>query len=66
MSPENSPVSPYKPVYDAKWRFFWKIGERPEGAPDDFPQCIPKGFEDWQQKMNKWGYLMNNATFTIA
>lgn len=41
LSPENTPVSPLEPVYDAKWRFFWKIGERPEGASDDFPQVIP-------------------------
>jgi len=34
---ENQPVSPIDPVYDAKWRFYWKIGQRPEGAMDNFP-----------------------------
>lgn len=66
LSPENQPTSPMTPIYDAKWRFFWKIGERPEGAPDDFPPVCPAGFADWTQKMNKWGYKLNNATFTCA
>jgi hypothetical protein len=25
----NKPVSPLVPIPDAKWRFMWKIGERP-------------------------------------
>jgi hypothetical protein len=37
----NKPMSPLEPVYDAKWRFMWKIGQRPENASDDFPQVIP-------------------------
>lgn len=36
-SPENKPVSPIVPIFDAKWRFMWKIGQRPEGATDNFP-----------------------------
>lgn len=34
---ENKPVSPVVPIYDAKWRFMWKIGERPAEAGDNFP-----------------------------
>ena len=34
---ENAAVSPIEPVFDAKWRYFWKIGERPDDAPDNFP-----------------------------
>jgi hypothetical protein len=30
-------MSPADPVYDAKWRYYWKIGERPEEAMDNFP-----------------------------
>lgn len=37
LAPEDMPQSPLVPVLDAKWRFMWKIGERPEGASDDFP-----------------------------
>lgn len=36
-SEENKPISPLVPVYDAKWRYMWKIGERPEGSGDNFP-----------------------------
>ena len=45
---EDMPVSPLDPVFDAKWRFMWKIGERPEGADDDFPQVMPQGFPQWE------------------
>jgi len=34
---ENKPVSPLVPVFDAKWRFMWKVGERPADASDNFP-----------------------------
>lgn len=44
----------------------WKIGERPEGAADDFPQVVPKQFPQWETKMNKWGNLMYQAIDTIA
>ena len=34
---ENKPISPLEPVFDAKWRFMWKIGERPKESTDNFP-----------------------------
>ena len=37
LTEENKPMSPADPVYDAKWRYYWKIGERPEEAMDNFP-----------------------------
>ena len=37
LAPEDSPVSPLEPVFDAKWRFMWKIGERFEDDQADFP-----------------------------
>jgi hypothetical protein len=33
----NKPMSPLEPVYDAKWRFNWKIGKRPDEATDNHP-----------------------------
>lgn len=66
LSIENMPKSPVNPVHDAKWRFLWKIGLRPKGSADDFPQVIPKSFPDWETKMNKWGNLMHQAVNTIA
>ena len=60
---ENKPVSPVEPVYDAKWRFMWKIGSRPVEAKDNFPQVIPKDFPNWENRMDKWGYkLLNGVT----
>ena len=37
LAEEDKPGSPLVPVLDAKWRFMWKIGSRPEGAADDYP-----------------------------
>jgi hypothetical protein len=37
LTEENLPVSPVEPVYDAKWRYYWNIGERREDALDNFP-----------------------------
>ena len=34
---ENRPMSPLEPVFDAKWRFLWKVGERRADAADNFP-----------------------------
>ena len=66
LAPEDQPMSPMDPVMDAKWRFMWKIGKRPEGAADDFPQVIPEGFPEWETKMDNWGNKLNQAAFTVA
>ena len=60
-APENKPMSPLKPVFDAKWRFMWKIGDRPADASDNFPQVIPADFPDWEAKMDKWGNKLIEA-----
>ena len=54
---------------DPKWRFFWRIGERPPQT--DFnhlnaPQVIPAAFPDWSEKMDAWGNLMLAACETAA
>ena len=66
LTEENKPVSPIDPVYDAKWRFYWKIGERPQEATDNFPQVVPEDFPGWDEKMDKWGYKLHSAVFTVA
>ena len=66
LEDQDMPVSPLEPVLDAKWRFMWKIGERPEGASDDFPAVIPDGYPDWESKMNQWGGKLHQAVFTVA
>ena len=30
-------MSPIDPVYDGKWRYYWKIGDREQNGPDDCP-----------------------------
>lgn len=45
-----------------KWRYMWKIGERPAEANDNFPQVYPaEGFPDWETKMNGWGHRLLSA-----
>ena len=63
---ENKPISPPEPVYDAKWRFMWKIGERPADSSDNFPQVVPKDFPDWETRMNTWGFKLHDAVLQIA
>jgi len=65
-APENKPMSPLKPVFDAKWRFMWKIGERPADAADNFPQVIPADFPDWEAKMDKWGNKLIEAVDVVS
>lgn len=63
---EDQPFSPLVPVEDAKWRFMWKIGERPEGSGDDFPAVIPEAYPAWETKMNTWGGKLHAAIICAA
>eukprot|EP00940_MAST-03C_sp_MAST-3C-sp2_P002964 g2964.t1 len=57
---------------DPKWRFFWRIGERPTATETEFaelnaPQVIPKKFKkSWSNVMNTWGSKMLAALSTSA
>jgi len=66
---ENKPVTPQPPPNDAKWRFFWHLNEpnpnRPLSASNP-PRCLPKDFPDWETKMNRWGFLMHDATIAVS
>lgn len=66
MTPENLPLSKFPPELDAKWRFFWAIGERPAEVADNIPKVIPSNFPDWETRMNKWGNMMIEACFTAG
>jgi|TARA_B110000305_G_C19329846_1_gene583397 isopenicillin N synthase-like dioxygenase len=63
---DNKPLSIQPPVLDAKWRFFWKIGERPPEVKDDIPQTIPDDFPTWSEEMDKWGNQMVNTIYLAA
>lgn len=68
LKPENAAHIPTGA--DPKWRFFWRIGDRPTQSefPElNAPQVIPKAFEkDWERIMNKWGELMMSAVNTVS
>jgi len=54
---------------DPKWRYFWRIGDRPKSTK--FPelnasQVIPENFPEWQKVMDKWGHLMVTSIRTAA
>jgi len=67
LSPENSAHLPKGP--DPKWRFFWRIGERP--ASTQFPELnapavVPHAFPEWEKVMDKWGKLMLDSVRIVA
>jgi isopenicillin N synthase-like dioxygenase len=68
LSPENAAHVPSGA--DPKWRFFWRIGERPTTSdyPElNAPQVIPKAFADqWATVMDTWGKLMVDAVFSVS
>ncbi|KAF2073569.1 hypothetical protein CYY_005118 [Polysphondylium violaceum] len=54
---------------DPKWRFFWRIGDRP--ADTKFPELncppvIPAKFPQWGNVMDQWGNLMLNSVETVC
>ena len=63
---DNKPISECPPEFDAKWRFFWHIGDRPEGRKALYPNVVPDDFPEWEDKMNKWGNMMIEACYTAA
>lgn len=66
LADENKPLSKFPPELDAKWRFFWPIGERPEEVNNDLPKVIPKDVPEWESTMNSWGNHMINAVETAS
>lgn len=59
-------MSRFPPELDAKWRFFWPIGERPAELNNDIPKVIPAGIPEWENKMDTWGNFMVNAALSAA
>lgn len=62
----EKPMSPFPPEFDAKWRYFWPMGERPAEIRDEIPKHIPEGQPMWEEKMDQWGNHMVDATTTAA
>ena len=54
---------------DPKWRFFWRIGDRPtEGGFEDLnaDPVYPAHFPKWGATMDNWGKLMLASVTTCA
>jgi isopenicillin N synthase-like dioxygenase len=67
----QGPNAAHKPAGpDPKWRFFWRIGERPSSTefPEmNAPPVIPEHFQaQWSQVMDRWGNLMLSSVSTVA
>jgi isopenicillin N synthase-like dioxygenase len=69
MEPSNRPLRPTGP--DPKWRFFWRIGDRPEADQTAFaelnaPPVVPRAFPEWPETMEGWGHKILGAAQTVA
>jgi isopenicillin N synthase-like dioxygenase len=67
LSPENAAHIPKGA--DLKWRYFWRVGDRPESTkfPElNAPPVIPEAFPEWTDVMNQWGKLMLASVETVA
>jgi len=67
LSPDNSAHVPKGA--DPKWRYFWRIGERPNDTkyPElNAPPVIPSNFPEWSSVMDKWGTLMLQSINTVG
>lgn len=66
----DKPLTKCPPEADPKWRFFWRMGEKPpqtEFKELNAPQVVPKAFPEWEKVMNTWGGLIlgtNTNTLT--
>lgn len=69
LSPEDRPLLPTGP--DPKWRFFWRVGERPSPSQTEFaelnaPAVVPAAFPEWETTMDDWGNKLLEACSTVA
>lgn len=67
LTPADRPTTPTGA--DVKWRFFWRLGERPRDTR--FPELnaepvVPAAFPEWRGVMDGWGGKMLGAVATVA
>lgn len=65
----DKPLSLCPPEKDCKWRFFWRIGERP--ATTGFGELnaepvVPSAFPEWTSVMNTWGEKLLTCVTNVA
>ena len=71
MTGGNKPLTECPPPLDAKWRYFWYVGEKSAEKNEDLnelhpPQHILEDFPEWSQVMDNWVELLLNCCFTVA
>ncbi|CAK0743882.1 hypothetical protein CVIRNUC_001504 [Coccomyxa viridis] len=67
QQPEHRATVP--PGADPKWRFFWRLGPRPERtqfAELNAEPVIPAAFPEWREVMDGWGEKMLATVSTVA
>lgn len=65
----DAPLSECPPEKDCKWRFFWRIGDRPketEFGELNAEPVTPKEFPEWKDTMNRWGSKLLGCGRAIA
>lgn len=65
----DRPVTICPPGLDPKWRYFWRIGDRPEHT--NFAQLnadpvVPQNFPQWPDVMNAWGTKILSTVKTVS
>ncbi len=67
LSADNLPLTPQPPPFDQKWRYFWRMGDRPLGDRTLDPvKTIPRDFEGFERIMDQWGQCMVSAVETVS
>jgi len=66
--PEDSKaVSQCPPEFDAKWRYFWRIGGFGSSRGQlDFNNVVPPDIPEWTPTMQNWGSLMLTSLETTV
>lgn len=65
----DKPLSECPPERDCKWRFFWRIGERPTDtkfAELNADAVLPVDFPEWRTVMDTWGSKLLTAVTDVA
>ena len=58
LKPPYLSMTPFSPIKDPTWRFFWILNSHKNIIPSEFP--------DFSYKMNSWGQNLKNCTLVIA
>jgi len=69
IGPDDKPLTVCPPEKDPKWRFFWRIGPRPEETEFrdlNADPVIPPEIPQWSRVMDNWGELMLDTLVALS